>query len=197
MDAGQVVEKILAQATAEAEKTLAEAKKKASTQQAKLDTELTEFRKHTETLAAEAGEDKKSRILAMARMNIRKDLLAAKVKLLDEIFTRARQQIASMPDDQYRQLIIDLMTAAIESGDEQVIVGHNETRIDHKLIKEVNRKMGPGYKGNLLMANEKTDIDAGFILKRGKIQVNVSADVLIAKAREELEMELSGELFED
>lgn len=197
MNAEQVVNKIISEAQEQADKIVAEAKEAAEAQLVKLDAQVSDFRKETETLAAEAADDKKSRMLAMARMDIRKEYLAAKVGLLDKVFDQARQKICSMPDDQYRQLIIDLMVPAVQSGDEQVLVGNNETRIDTNLIKEVNRKLGPGFKGNLMLAKETAEIDSGFILKRKKVQVNVSAEVLIAKARETLEIELSGELFED
>lgn len=197
MNAEQVVNKIISEAQDQADKIVAEAKEAAQAQLVKLDAQVSDFRKETEALAAEAADDKKSRMLAMARMDIRKEHLAAKVDLLDKVFDQARQKICSMPDDQYRQLIIDLMVSAVESGDEQVLIGNNETRIDTNLIKEVNRKLGPGFKGNLMLANETAEIDSGFILKRKKVQVNVSGEILIAKAREELEIELSGELFED
>lgn len=197
MNAEQVVNKIISEAQDQADKIVSEAEKAAEAQLVRLDAQVSDFRKETEALAAEAADDKKSRMLAMARMDIRKEYLTAKVSLLDEVFDQARQKICSMPDDQYRQLIIDLMVAAVQSGDEQVLVGNNETRIDTELIKEVNRKLGPGFKGNLMLANETAEIDSGFILKRKKVQVNVSGEVLIAKAREELEIELSGELFED
>ena len=62
-------------------------------------------------------------------------------------------------------------------------------------IKEVNRQLGPGYRGNLHLARDRADIDGGFILRRGKVQINVSVEVLIQRAHEELEMELTSELF--
>jgi V/A-type H+-transporting ATPase subunit E len=128
-------------------------------------------------------------------MEIKKEYLAAKVALLDEVFGKVCERIKELSDSEYENLIASLMIKAVESGDEEVIVGAAEERIDHALIKKVNRKLGPGYKGNLSLARDRANIDAGFILKRGKIQVNVSIEVLLTEARDKFEMGLAEELF--
>jgi V/A-type H+-transporting ATPase subunit E len=195
MNAEQVVQKILSEAQAQADKITAEANAKVSEQQSQADKELGKYREETEQKAVAAGEDKLARMLASARMQISKQYLGAKVSLLDEVFQKARQQVKDLPNDQYEELIQQLMEKAIESGDEEVIIGKDETRIDNRLIKTVNRKLGPGFKGNLQLANDTANIDGGFILRRGKIQVNVSLDVLMTQAREAMELELAQELF--
>ncbi len=195
MNAEQVVHKILSEAQAHADKITGEANAKVSEQQGKIDKELAQYREETEQKAIAAGEDKLARMLASARMQISKEYLTAKVSLLDEVFQKVRQQIKDLPDDQYGELIQQLMEKAIESGDEEVIIGKDETRIKNGLIKRVNRKLGPGFKGNLQLANDTANIDGGFILRRGKIQVNVSLDVLMTQARDAMELELTQELF--
>ncbi|MCK5565237.1 MAG: V-type ATP synthase subunit E [Planctomycetes bacterium] len=195
MNAEQVVQKILSEAQAQADKITAEANAKVSEQQGQVDKELAKYREETEEKAVAAGEDKLARMLASARMQIGKEYLGAKVSLLDEVFQKVRHQIKNLPDDQYEELIQQLMEKAIESGDEEVIIGADETRIDNGLIKRINRKLGPGFKGNLQLANDTANIDGGFILRRGKIQVNVSLDVLMTQAREAMELQLSQELF--
>ena len=195
MNAEQVVQKILSEAQAQADKITAEANAKVSEQQSQADKELAKFSEGTEQKAVAAGEDKLARMLASARMQISKEYLGAKVSLLDEVFQKARLRVKDLPADQYEELIQQLMEKAIESGDEEVLIGKDETRIDNGLVKRVNRKLGPGFKGNLQLANDTVDIDGGFILRRGKIQVNVSLDVLIMQAREAMELELTQELF--
>lgn len=195
MDAEQVVEKILSDARAESEKILSEAKQRCDGAQAKLDAELAEYKAESATLAAAAAEEKKSRMAAGARMQIRKENLAAKGVLLDEVFDKAKGRINAMGDDDYRKFISELMARAVETGDEEVIVGRNETRIDHKTIKEINRQLGPGFRGNLQLSEKRADIVSGFILRRGKVQINVSTGVLMSQARDELDMELAEILF--
>lgn len=195
MNAEQVVEKILSQAQAEAEAIVAEANKKAAAQKAELDKELAGFDAKTQDLAKDAGDDKLQRMLAGARMSNAKRLLSARVEIMDEVFAQAKKAVNQMPDDAYRKLMTALMKQAVETGDEEVIVGKNEKRIDAEFVKQVNRELGTGFKGNLRLADAKADIAGGFILSRGKVQINGSTDVLIERLRESMEIELSNELF--
>jgi len=197
MEAEQVVEKILADAKAEAEKIKKEAQAKEGAEQAKLSEQLAEYKKQTGLIAKKAGEDEKSHILAAARMDIAKEYLAEKRKILDEVYEQARQQLQSLPDEEYRALIKKLLFDAIETGDEEVVVDTNESRIDHEFIKQINRDVGPGYKGNLRLSGQRQNLGAGFILTRGKIKTNVSIEVLLNQTRKELEIELAKELFEN
>ncbi len=195
MEAEPVIQKILADAKAEAEKIKKSAEEKESAEQAKLEKQLAEFRRETVVLAQKAAKDRKLHILSQARMNNARQFLAEKRKLLDKVFIEARRQLQSLPDEQYNKLMTRLMLAAVQTGDEEVVVGKNERRVDHNFIKQLNRELGPGYKGNLRLANDKDDFEAGFILRRGKIKTNVSIDVLLSQARKELEIQLAKELF--
>jgi len=195
MEAGQVVEKILSDARAEAEKIKNQAQEKEAAEQAKLDEQLAEHRKQTEIIAQKASKAKKMHLLSAARMEIAKEFLAEKRKILDEVFAQAREQLLSLPDEQYRKLITDLMLKAVETGDEDVIIDTNENRIDQELINQVNKQLRSNGKGNLRLSDQRQDLGGGFILRRGKIKNNVSFEVLLTQARRELEIELAKELF--
>jgi V/A-type H+-transporting ATPase subunit E len=197
MEAEQVVEKILADAKAEADKIKKQAEDQEAAEQAKLSEQLDEYKKQTEILAKKAGEDKKSHILAAARMDIAKQYLAEKRKLLDEVFEQARRQLQDLPDKEYRALIKKLLLDAVETGDEEVVVDTKEKRIDREFIKKINSELASGKKGDLRLSDQKQDIGAGFILKRGKIKTNVSMEVLLDQSRKELEIELAKELFSE
>lgn len=195
MNAEQVVEKILAQAKAEAQSILDDARSKADAQQKQTDAEAAEFRQQTQAQAEAAADDKLRRMLAGARMAHAKQVLTVKAELLNEVFDKALQKLNQLPDEQYLALMKKLMTRAIETGDEEVIVGSGEKRINEEFIKKVNRDLGTGFKGNLRLSSQRANISGGFLLSRGRVQVNVSSEVLISQAREVMEMELADELF--
>jgi V/A-type H+-transporting ATPase subunit E len=197
MNAEQVIEKILSEANVQADVITSEAKAKAANAQSELEKKLADYRQETAILAEAAGKEHKEQMLASARMRLQKESLAAKCDLLDEAFIKAVVHVKDLSDNEYLSLIETLMIKAVETGNEEVIVGKNETRITDSFIKQVNRKLGTGFKGNLLLANEKANISGGFILRRGKVQINVSTEVLVDQARETLEMELAQELFAD
>lgn len=193
MNASKVTEKILSDAQADAEKIKKEADEKETSEQAELAEQLDEYEKQTEVLAQKSGEERKMRLLAAARMEIAKDFLGEKRKILDEVFEQAKIQFTNLPDEEYRNVMAQLMKKAAESGDEEVIIDKKEKRINDELINQVNQQLG--NKGNLKLSEEKGNLGAGFILKRGKIKNNVSLQVLLEQARKELEIELAKELF--
>jgi vacuolar-type H+-ATPase subunit E/Vma4 len=82
MESEQVIEKILADARAEADKIKKQADQKEADEHAKLSEQLNEYRNQTTILTQQAGEDEKSHILAAARMNIAKEYLAEKRKIM-------------------------------------------------------------------------------------------------------------------
>ncbi|NIP24795.1 MAG: hypothetical protein GWN67_25640 [Phycisphaerae bacterium] len=195
MGTEDVIEKILAEAKAEAKKIKKQAEEKEAAEQEKFSEQLDEHKKQTNALAEKLGREKKLHLLAAARMDIAKEHLAEKSKILDEVFEQARQQLHKLSDDQYKNLCTNLMLEAVETGDEEVIIDTSEKRIDEKFIRQINHKLGPERKGNLKLSNQKQQIGAGFILKRGKIKNNVSLDVLLARARKDLEIDLAKDLF--
>ncbi len=195
MDAQKVIEKILSDAGTEAQKIGQEARDKQAGEQAGLEQQLGDYRAQTKALAEKAGRDEKSHILAAARMQIAKEYLAEKRKILDEVFEQARRRVQSLPDGEYRGLMAQLMVAAVETGEQEVVIGNKEGRIDDSLLREVNDKLAASGKGNLKLSQQRQNLAGGFILKRGKIKTNVSIDVLLDRARKELEIELAGQLF--
>ena len=195
MNAEHVISKILSDAGKEADKIKKEADEKEAAEQKQFDEQLKKHKEETQVLAKKAAEDKKAHLLASARMDIAKEYLGEKRKMMDQIFQQAQKQLQKLSDKEYRVLVTKLMLDAVETGDEEVIIDSEETRIDQNFIKEINRKLGPGYHGNLRLADEKQNIGGGFILKRGKIKNNVSLPVILAQARDKLEIELAKELF--
>ena len=195
MDAKGVIDKILSEAQSQADTIKQEADKKTAVEKAEFDKQLAEYKKQTEVLAKKAGEEEKQHLLAATRMEIAKKLLAEKRKILDEVYERAQIQLRNMQDEEYCELMSKLMIEAVETGDEEVVIDNKETRIDQEFVKQVNRKLEPGYKGNLRFSGQKEDLGGGFVLRRGKIKNNVSLAVLLAQARKELEIRLAKELF--
>lgn len=197
MEAKQVVDKILDDAKKEAQKIKEQAEEDAKKQEQGFANELQDYEAETKSLADEAAKTRKQRLLASARMDLAKEKLSEKRKVLDEVFKQASKEFREMPDDEYREVISNLILKAVETGDEEVIMDKGESRIDQEFIKEVNRKLGPGYQGNLRLSEEKDDLEASVILKRGKVKTNLSLKVLLAQAKEELEIELANLLFRD
>jgi len=193
MEAVQVVEKILSEARAEAGQITSEAQVNCDAQDAELKSELEKYRSETESAVKKAAAEKTERMLAIARMENKKEYLSAKVQFLREVFTNARRRVKEMSDEEYKPLMASLITKAVETGDEEIVIGRDENRIDHDMVNQINSKLD---NGNLKISDVRADIDGGFILRRGNIQVNVCLDVLLNQLKEELEIDFVKELFE-
>ncbi|MHC4758071.1 MAG: V-type ATP synthase subunit E family protein [Planctomycetota bacterium] len=172
-----------------------QAQQQLENEQQELERHLQEHKEQSVLLAEKAAKDKREHLLSAARMDIAKQTLAEKRKILGEVFEQSRKRFKELSDQEYIELITKLMLEAVETGDEEIVIDPDESRINLKLTKEINRKLGTGFKGNLKLSETKEDIEAGFILKRGNIKNNVSLDVLIKQAQNDLEIELAKILF--
>lgn len=195
MNASEVIDKILSDGKAEAQQIITAGHEQINTLKSGYDSELEKFKQQTEMLVNKAAEDKKMRVLAAARMQVSKSYLAAKHEVLDSVFDKAAQAIIDYDDQKYLELISKFIKSTIETGDESIIIGENENRINDDFIRKLNRELGTGFKGNLMLVKERAHIKGGFILQRGKIRINVSLEVLLDMAREKLESQLAQELF--
>ncbi len=196
MEAEQVLNKIRSDAQSQADEILSAARKQASAERARLEEDLAEFKKQTETLAKQAGDEAKSHLLAAARMEVARERLAEKRAVIDGVFAEALKRLQALPDDEYRRLVAKLMLEAVETGDEEVILDRGEQRIQPDLINELNHRLSQDdRRGALRLSEKRMDIGGGFVLRRGKIVTNVSLKVLIEQARKDLEIELAGMLF--
>jgi vacuolar-type H+-ATPase subunit E/Vma4 len=195
MQAEQVIEKILSDARAQAAAIKKQAEEREAAETARLNEDLARFEQETKALAEKAGADERSQRLAVARMEAAKEFLIGKAALLDEVFAQARQKIEKLRDGEYRDLMTRLMAQAAETGDEQVVPGKSDARIDAQLVADVNARLKGEGKGKLTLAEEKHNFGGGFLLRRGKVRTNVSLDMLVAQARKDLEIEVAKDLF--
>jgi V/A-type H+/Na+-transporting ATPase subunit E len=195
MNAEQVVNKILSQAKAEADKISSAANEAAGKEQQRLDQELQAFAAETNKAAQAAGEDKLARMLAAARMLNAKEMLAAKGAILNELFTTVKQRIEQMPEADYLELMKRLIHKSVRTGQEELILGKNERRITQDFVDRVNSELAGQGKGGLRLSVLREDIRGGFILTSGKVRMNASVEVLVAQLRDAMEMQLTADLF--
>ncbi|HEX43057.1 MAG TPA: hypothetical protein ENN81_13520 [Phycisphaerales bacterium] len=196
MEAEQVLEKIRSDAQRQADEILSAAREQASDERARLQKDLDAHKQQTDTLAKQAAAEEKAHLLAAARMEVARKLLAEKRALLDGVFAEALKRLQGLPDEAYRNLASKLMLEAVETGEEEVILDRHERRIGQDLIAELNRRLSEDdRRGAVRLSDQRLDLGGGFVLRRGKIMTNVSFAVLMEQARKELEIELAGMLF--
>jgi V/A-type H+-transporting ATPase subunit E len=185
-DAQNEVGKIKSRASAEADKIA----KKAQAEAEKLKAQALEDAK------IEAGQ-RKERIMSTARLDLRKALLAEKQKSIDAAFQEAIESLLNMEDAEYRKVIKSMILPNVQTGDEEIILSdRDKARLDQGFLEEINQQLAEsGKKGNLTISQDTYNMVGGFVLRRGKIELNSSFESLFKSLRADLESEVSKILF--
>jgi len=197
MPAEKITAKILADAQAVARKIREEARGRAEEIMAKAQREAAritaEAQKEAQALAAE----EKRRVLSRAEMEMKRGLLEEKQALLGKVFELSLQRVKGMEGDGYSKLMEGLLVKAVEDGDEEVIVSEEaRERLGEEFLKRVNERLrAAGKRGELSLAVEKRRLSGGFILRKGKKEINCSFASLLESQKEDLEAELVKILF--
>jgi len=181
-DAKQDASALADEGRREADAVLAAARARAEAERARL-----------ESIAAQRADEERNRIVTLAKLSARRDLLAEKQRLIERVFDETHKRLAAMPADAYRQFIKSALLSSVETGDEEVVIGEDESRIDQAFLDDVSRAIRGGAK--LMLSSERRRIDGGFILKRGKTETNSTLATIIRAAREEYESEVAAILF--
>lgn len=181
-DAEDAARQIVSESRAEADALLDAAREKIAAEKARL-----------EAKAQQRADEERNRIITLARLGARRELLSEKQRLIDTVFDETRKKVLSMGRDEYRAFIGTVLEEALEPGDYEVIIGESEDRIDQSFLDQAARDAGGRSK--LTLAAERRPISGGLILKRGRTETNCSLDAIIREARERLETEVAAILF--
>jgi V/A-type H+-transporting ATPase subunit E len=143
--------------------------------------------------ARQRADEERNRIVTLARLSGRRELLQEKQRLIDRVFDETRKSILEMGPDEYRRLIRTFLRDAREAGDVEVIVDVNETRIDQSFLDEVAHEIRGA--GRLMLSSERREIGGGFILRSGRTETNCTLETILRDAREKMETEVASILF--
>jgi len=140
---------------------------------------------------------KKSKILTEANLKAKKTILFEKQKIIEDVFDKALESILKLDDKEYYNFIKTLILDNIEIGDETIFSGSSDQRkISESFIEDINKELkSKGEKGELKLSASHLPIKGGVVIGSGKIRKNISLELLLKNVREELEMQISKNLF--
>jgi len=187
----KVSKKILDDAKQKANKIIKEAEAKKKEIEAKAKEQITRIKEETERMALDQKNREYDRITGRARLELRNDTLRLKREIIDGLFDKAIDRLVNKKRDEYLNIIKELLSRDEVSEGGELIIGEKENRIDAKFIKAVNKEMG----GSFTLSKERRPIKGGFILRRGKVEIDASFETLLKSKKERLEMELAKILF--
>lgn len=188
----KIRDKILEEARAQAEQIIKEAEEKGKKLVEQASAEAEELGKSRLEKGKQEAQEVRKRMLAMAELEIRKEELALKQRLIDEVFDRALESLRNLEGEDLKSLIIDMVKRSAVSGQEEIIVSpEDREKFAGGLLAEVNSKLGL----NLRLSDEVRNIQGGFILKAPGIEINNSFEALIRMERDQIETEIVDILF--
>ncbi len=137
------IEKITARIETDMKAEVEEILKNAESRASEIRSEYEAKAKAEAKAAAEAGreaaERQKERLESAAKMDAKKELLAAKQACLDEAFEAARKKLLSMPEDDYVELLANLVVKAAKTGREELIFNaRDKERVGAKVVSRAN-----------------------------------------------------------
>lgn len=140
---------------------------------------------------------RKQRMISVAKLEGRKLKLQAKQEVIEEVFNKAVEELNNLPTDKYQSILSDMIVKSITDGNEEIILSaKDKKRLNDKFVATVNDKLkDKGITGNVKISGITRDINGGFILKLGDIEINNSFDAIMRMQREELESAVIKVLF--
>lgn len=181
-DAEDAAREVLAEGRKDADEVLAAARGRAESEREKM-----------RAKSRQRADEERNRIITLARLAARRDVLSEKQSLIDRVFEDTRKKILEMGRDDYRRLIGNFLKDSVEAGDQEVILDEGEARLDQAFLDEATRSLG--LPGQLRLSNERRKIGGGFILRSGKTETNCALDTILRDARERLEADVAAILF--
>lgn len=191
MSLADIKNKIQADANAEAEQIIENAKAQADEIQRETDSQIQDIKANYKERFNKEKPEILNRREIVAKLDVKKIELGVKQSLIQDAFDEAQKKLSSLSKDKYQDFVEALLEQAVETGQEELFLGESEKKITKAWVDSYNQKKG--YQ--LVLSSEKLPIAGGFILKNEKISTNCSFEMLLSWIREDLEADVVKRLF--
>ena len=189
----KIIDRISGDAQAEIDAILAEANVEAAQITAKYEAQAKAEADEIVKRGSAAAAEREERLVSMAQMEGRKAELCAKQEVIEEAFELALKKLLALPEDKYVELLAGLAAKASATGKETLIFSAaDRDRVGKKVVDAANAKLANGA---LTLGESVRNLNGGFILSDGAVEVNCSFDTLVRLQKAEITGEVSRALF--
>ncbi len=190
MSKDTIIEKIIADATAEASQILSEARIKADAVLADANAQIESDKEKAKNDVLVQTEAIKARSKTVAELDARRHLLGVKAELVDLTFKTALDKILNLDKKSYTALIKAMLDSATD-GDTVIISNREKGIVTAKLVAEIAKSK----QIELTLSKEIGSHTGGIILSNNGIDKNLSLDVEFATLKDEIETQIAKELL--
>ncbi|HOK49797.1 MAG TPA: V-type ATP synthase subunit E [Sedimentibacter sp.] len=192
MSIENITSKILSDAQDYANSSLMDAEK---TKQEILNRAKNEAEVLIKTEAEKAANDAlelKNRKVSAAELQGRKMLLSAKQEAINKSFDAAIEKLKAMPEVEYLNFLVQEVVRIPNCQGSIVLNAKDRESIGERLVKAVNEKLGAE---KVALSKDTVETSGGFVLKRGKVEINSTFETLLDAMRDQLTSEIADVLF--
>jgi V/A-type H+-transporting ATPase subunit E len=200
MEQGKVAklrQKIIRDAEAEAHQVVEEGEAQAKTLHEEAQAEADRIAAESRAQGEGDAKEYVRRQISLRELEARKAILGEKGEVIEEVFAQALEDLRLKDRECGYKLTRDLLLKAIESGDEEIILSVEDRKaIGSSFVTNLNKEIGrTGKRAEVTLSEETRDIKGGFVLRRGKVEINSRFDTLLSMLRDDVEIEIANILF--
>ena len=134
--------------------------------------------------------------VARAETERRQAVLQEKQRLVASVFTGALKELASMPDAEYRDFLVEAIVRSMTGGEEVILGAKDEARLGPDFLGMVKSGLkASGKREDVTLSYSDSAHGGGFILKQGGLSFNLTFPAVLQRLMDELEIEVARCLF--
>ena len=196
MNAQAILNQIEADARETAQKTLTDAQTKAEEMKAASREKIEGMHKALLSQAQTEGDAQEQRMLRMAELEERKELLAKKRALMDEAFEMAGKKLSAAGNPDKRAFFLRQLLTFATGGETLAIGSENAGWFDDHFLPDANAALlKAGKTAGLTLATEKCSGCEGFLLIAGGAEIRCTFHALLEEACANMEQAVAADLF--
>lgn len=150
--------------------------------------------------AKEEGQDLIKRQEAVSDLELRKQVLAMKREMLDQVFARAKEEIQEIGEEDYQRLMTRLLVECAKAqADGAITISKRDKGLLGKpdYVKEAEKQLAAeGLETKIKVDGTDESISGGFLYHAGGMQMDCTLTAVVSQKREALETGVNQILFE-
>jgi len=138
-----------------------------------------------------------SRAESAALLQEKKLILTAKQQIISTVIDKAKEKLLKMSKAEYSDVIIKMVDKYALAQPGQILFSRaDKERLMEQFQDTLQTALLRKKVANLIVSEETRDIDGGFVLIYGDVEINCSFDALFFAARESLQDKVCEVLFD-
>ena len=194
----KITGKILADAQAEADRIAAEAEARCREIEEKSEADAQEAYWQAVRLGTDKAKVRRERLMSVAELEAKKQILRAKQELVTAAFTHAADKLRQLPQEAYVSLLAMMAAAASETGREEIVLSARDREtVGAAIVSQANAALADkGAAAGLTLSQDTRETGGGLILRNGNIEMNCTFDAVVNERKNEMTAPVARVLFD-